>query len=74
MKGRDDYTSGLVSRAEALRQRGKTPEQIGAIETEIAAEQAGPGANTEAGAIGDTTSPSTGTVGGTLGNAERNTN
>lgn len=74
VKGRDDYKSGLVSRAEALRQRGKTPEQIGAIETEIAAEEAGPGANTEAGAIGDTTSPSTGTVGGTLGNAERTTN
>lgn len=38
---RDDYTAGLVSRASALRDRGKTPDEIDEIQREIDREQGG---------------------------------
>lgn len=63
---RDDYTADLISRQEALRQRGRTPDEIEQIVEERQEEKATEGTTTTTGGAPPATSTGAGsTVGGT---------
>lgn len=73
---RDDYAAGLISRQEALRQRGKTDDEISQIEKEIKDETPDPilplnGLNGQASPADQNGSASKVKAGATVGTAER---